>query len=81
MDHKDKNQNQVQLLLSLSAILTHTVTFSFVFCNITTDSSNRYISKFIVHVFYEDMKYRYDMEFSTPKILVEEDKLVMNEVS
>ena len=64
MDHKDKNQNQVQLLLSLSAILTPTFTFSFVLCTITTDSSNRYISKFIVHVFCDDMKYRYDIDMT-----------------
>lgn len=81
MDHKDKNQNHVQLLLSLSAVLTHTFTFSSVFCNITTDSSNRYVSKFIVHVFSYGMKYRYDIEFTTSKILVEEDGVVMNELS
>ena len=80
MDHKDKNQNHVQLLLSLSAVWL-TFTFSSVFCNITTDSSNRYVSKFIVDVFSYGMKYRYDIEFATPKILVEEDGVVMNELS
>lgn len=79
MGHKDKNQNHVHSL-SLSAVLTHIFTFSSVFCNITTDSSNIYVSKFIINVFSDGMKYRYDIEFATPKILVE-DGVVMNELS
>lgn len=61
--------------------MTQIFTFSSVFHNITTDSSNRYISQFIVHVFSNDIKCKYDIEYYIPEILVEGDGVVMNQLS